>query len=86
MAGKEDFISLRNPAIIMTIVLIVESIILFGWWPKDVKINNVSLVNYLMLIYMVLGIIQCFIYDRWIDKRRADSMRTNITGGVGKEG
>lgn len=60
---------LRNPGIFLTIVLVLYSVFVFAWWPKDIYWLGVTLVGWLMFLGLFLWFLLGVIYVIWIEKR-----------------
>ncbi len=60
---------LKSPGIIMTIIMILEAILLFAWWPTSIGAFGIAKVGWLMIFMYFVWAAQCFIYIYWIEKR-----------------
>lgn len=59
---------LRDPGIFLTTVLVLYSVLVFAWWPKEIYWLGVSLVAWLMFLGLFLWFILGVIYVIWIEK------------------
>ncbi|TCT18251.1 hypothetical protein EDD68_12214 [Melghiribacillus thermohalophilus] len=58
----------KDPGIILTIVLAVYAALVFIWWPADVYLGGISLVGWLMFIGLFFWVLIGVIYVIWIEK------------------
>lgn len=63
---------IKDPGIILMIVLLALSAIVFIWWPTEIYVGNISLVAWLMMVAVPIWILLTGIYVIWMEKRERD--------------
>lgn len=64
---------LSNPGIILALAMVVESALVFIWWPVDKGLFGVANVGWLMLVIYIVWTIQAFVYIGWVEGMEAKS-------------
>ncbi|WP_188207247.1 hypothetical protein [Alkalibacillus aidingensis] len=59
---------LKDPGLILTVVLVLYAVLVFGWWPADVYMAGISLVGWLMFIGLFFWFLLAIVYVVWIEK------------------
>ena len=57
-----------DPGIILLGVLLVVSVIIFGWWPTDTYWNGMATVGWLMLATIPMSMAITGIYVVWMER------------------
>lgn len=59
---------LKDPGIILTVVLIAVAAIVLIWWPTDTYIMGISLAGWLMFGTYFIWFLLSIIYVNWIER------------------
>lgn len=69
MAQRSKF---KDPGLFATLVIIIYSALVFGWWPVDIYLAGISLVAWLMLFGLFIWFILTVAYVYWIESIEKD--------------
>lgn len=65
MSNRSKF---KDPGLIIVVFLVIYSTIVFAWWPADIYVRDVSLVNWLMLAGLFIWFGLTIIYTIWVER------------------
>ncbi len=60
---------IKDPGIILTIVLVFVSLFVLIWWPTDIYLMGISLAGWLMFSTYFNWFLLAAIYVLWIEKK-----------------
>ncbi|MFA1818795.1 hypothetical protein ACDX78_01110 [Virgibacillus oceani] len=59
---------LKDPGIILLVVLVAVSAIVLIWWPTDIYLMGISLAGWLMFSTYFIWFLLAVVYVLWIEK------------------
>ncbi|WP_163970289.1 hypothetical protein [Oceanobacillus halotolerans] len=59
---------MKDPGLILTVVLVLYAGFVFVWWPTDVYYVGISLVAWLMFIGLFFWFLLAIVYSLWIER------------------
>lgn len=63
---------MKDPGIILLIVLLAICAVVFIWWPTDIYVGGISMVAWLMMVAVPIWIVLTGIYVIWMERRDRD--------------
>ena len=60
---------IKDPGIILMIVLVFVSLFVLIWWPTDIYLMGISLAGWLMFSTYIIWFLLAAIYVLWIEKK-----------------
>ncbi|WP_462422007.1 hypothetical protein [Salinicoccus sp. Marseille-QA3877] len=69
MAQRSKF---KDPGLFATLIIIIYSAFVFGWWPVDIYVAGISLVAWLMFFGLFIWFILTVAYVVWIERIEKD--------------
>ena len=63
---------LKDPGLFATLIIIIYSAFVFGWWPVDIYVAGISLVAWLMFFGLFIWFILTVAYVVWIERIEKD--------------
>ncbi|WP_020007107.1 hypothetical protein [Salinicoccus albus] len=59
---------LKDPGLLMVLILAVYSAFVFAWWPMEIYLAGISLVAWLMFFGLFIWFTLTVIYTVWIER------------------